>query len=112
MARQTIAIEVGKTYSISFDITNYVLGTIRVMLGHPDTGVDGNNIDYNANQHVSFNQAFTSASTLPLITFYSWSTGSVMHIDNVSVREVVPIAEINVDSDVITVDDNIITVDN
>jgi hypothetical protein len=85
---ETISIVTGTTYKIEFDVASYSSGSIRVLFGDINTSTDHNDISYAASQHVNFTLPFTNGSTPLRITFYSWSSGCVLHIDNVSVKAV------------------------
>jgi hypothetical protein len=85
---QAVGITVGKTYKIEFDITAYTSGTIRVQLGNVDTGTDTYDVSFVAVQHVNITIPFTDTTTDARLSFYSWGTAPVMHIDNVSLKEV------------------------
>ena len=85
---QNIAISYGNSYLVQFDVSSYASGTARCLLGDVNTANTPNNIDYNSIGHVSFTQVADNVSAPASITFYDWGTGSVMGIDNVSVKQV------------------------
>lgn len=87
MVYETIVLSAGTTYHIEFDITGYTSGTLKVLLGSTSDGCY-NDIMYTSNQHVSFDLLFDCATAPLRITFYSWNIGPVLHLDNVSVKEV------------------------
>lgn len=76
----------GRTYHIVFSLTQYTSGTIRMCLGTTTNGVY-NHIDHSVVD--TYEEDLTYVSTIsPMITFYSGNTGAVMHIDNISIKEI------------------------
>jgi hypothetical protein len=84
---QSISVSNGHTYRIEFTITNYVSGSIRFAIGSTDDG-SGNDVSYGANGTYTIDYTINDESFTPQITFYTWGAGAVMHLDNVSVKEV------------------------
>lgn len=77
----------GKTYKVDFTITSYTSGSIRFIMGTKDDGTS-NGISYNANNTYSVEFTINDVSFTQQFSFISWDSGAVMHIDNVSVKEV------------------------
>jgi len=77
----------GKTYKVDFTITSYTSGSIRFVIGTKDDGTT-NGISYSANNTYSVEFTINDVSFTQQFTFISWDSGAVMHIDNVSVKEV------------------------
>jgi hypothetical protein len=86
-AAQNIAITVGKSYKVEFDINTYSSGTLYVLFGDW-TNWEGPNTGYNSSQHVSITIVHSNSSAPADIWFYSASDATVCHIDNVSVKEI------------------------
>ena len=87
MIYQTIPIVQSRRYRVEFDVASYVSGTLRWRFGSM-SDVTANNIDHAANGHYSEDLTIATTPVSPRITFYTGSSGAVMHLDNVSVVEV------------------------
>lgn len=87
LATESISIELGKTYKIEFDISGYSSGKISFGLGSI-TNTVWNSTQYSSDQHVNVELVFNDASAPAQIVFFSWDVNPVLHIDNVSVKEV------------------------
>jgi hypothetical protein len=81
-----IAISYGVTYRVSVDITSYTSGSIKIGLGNTSYGDYSGELS-SAGTHV-INITHTNVSAPHDLVVFTWTSGAVMTIDNISVKEV------------------------
>lgn len=81
-----VGLEIGKTYKVELDILNRTSGSIRFGLGNTSHGAYSS--EMNANGHYTFQLTLTDASAPDDIVIFTWSSGAVLMVDNISIKEV------------------------
>lgn len=81
-----VGLEIGKTYQIELDILNRTSGSIRFGLGNTSHGAYSS--EMNADGHYTFQLTLTDASAPDDIVIFTWSSGAVLMVDNISIKEV------------------------